>query len=329
MVNRLHSGSPEGPRSSSSSSPLSDSTMLRVLSMTASTTRWSAASLVAIKAVWLRGPVAARCLRTPVGGSAGQYPSNSVAETRAMPTPEFTDPRQVAIYDAVNSYEPGSQPDFYLGVAEEVGAQNVVDLGCGTGTITLELARRGYRVIGVDPSPAMLEAAQQKPGAEGVRWVRGGAEQLGTHGADLAIMSGHVAQFILNDADWLETLAGLKEAIRPRGYLAFESRDPRAREWERWSGRKRTIPHSPCGRIESWTEVTHVEGDVVYAVGHRRLVQSNEELVSPFALRFRSEELLRQSLTSSGFSVQGVFGDWDRRSSGPGERELIVIARSA
>ena len=72
-----------------------------------------------------------------------------------------------------------------------------------------------------------------------------------------------------------------------------------------------------------------MEGDVVYAVGHRRLVQSNEELISPFALRFRSEELLRHSVTSSGFSVQGVFGDWDRRSSGPGERELIVIARSA
>ena len=81
-------------------------------------------------------------------------------------------------------------------------------------------------MIGVDPSPAMLEAAQQKPGAEGVRWVQGGAEQLGTQGADLAIMSGHVAQFILKDADWLETLAGLKEAIRPRGYLAFEEPRP-------------------------------------------------------------------------------------------------------
>jgi hypothetical protein len=87
------------------------------------------------------------------------------------------------------------------------------------------------------------------------------------------------------------------------------------------------IPDSIYGRIESWTEVTNVEGDVVYAVGHRRLVQSNEELVSPFALRFRSEELLRQSLTSSGFAVQNVYGDWDRRPSGPGERELIVIAR--
>ncbi len=244
-----------------------------------------------------------------------------------MPTPEFTDPRQVVIYDAVNSYEPGTQPDFYLGVAEEVSAETVVDLGCGTGIITLEFASRGYRMIGVDPSPVMLEVAQQKPGADGVHWVLGGAGQLGTPGADLAIMSGHVAQFILKDADWLEALAGVKEALRPGGYLAFESRDPRAREWNRWTGRKRIIPDSPYGRIESWTEVTNVEGDVVYAVGHRRLLQSNEELVSPFALRFRSEELLRQSLTSSGFSVENVSGDWDKRPSGPGEPELIVIAR--
>jgi SAM-dependent methyltransferase len=181
-------------------------------------------------------------------------------------------------------------------------------------------------MIGVDPSPAMLELARQKPGADGVQWVQGGAGHLGTPGADLAIMSGHVAQFILQDADWLEALAGLKEALRSGGYLAFESRDPRAQEWKRWTGRKRTIPDSPYGRIESWTEVVSEEGDVVYAVGHRRLLQSNEELISPFALRFRSEELLRQSLTSSGFTVEHVFGDWDRRPSGPVERELIVVA---
>ncbi len=246
-----------------------------------------------------------------------------------MPIPEFTDPRQVVIYDAVNSYEPGTQPDFYLGVAEEVSAQTVVDFGCGTGIITLDFASRGYRMIGVDPSPLMLEVAQQKSGADSVRWIQGDALQLGAPGADLAIMSGHVAQFILNDVEWLEVLTGLKEALRPGGHLAFESRDPRAWEWEHWTGRKRIIPDSPYGRIESWTEVTNVVGDVVYAVGHRLLVQSNEELVSPFAVRFRSEQLLRQSLTSSGFSVESVFGDWDRRPPGQGEGELIVIARKA
>jgi SAM-dependent methyltransferase len=246
-----------------------------------------------------------------------------------MPVPEFTDPRQVAIYDAVNSYEPATQPDFYLGVAEEICAEIVVDLGCGTGLITLEFARRGYRMIGVDPSPLMLEVARRQPGADCVQWLQGDALQLGTPGADLAIMSGHVAQFILNDAEWLEVLSGLREALKHGGHLAFESRDPRAREWEHWSGRKRIIPDSPFGRIESWTEVADVEGDVIHAVGHRRLVESNEEFVSPFALRFRSEQFLKQSLTSSGFSVEGVFGDWDRRPPGPGERELIVVARKA
>ncbi|MGP0031987.1 MAG: class I SAM-dependent methyltransferase [Acidimicrobiales bacterium] len=245
-----------------------------------------------------------------------------------MLIPEFTDQRQVAIYDSVNSYEPGAQPDFYLGVAEEVRAETVVDLGCGTGIITLEFARRGYRTIGVDHSPLMLKVAQQKPGADVVRWVQGGAGVLGTPGADLAVMSGHVAQFILDDSEWMETLAGIRGALGPGRWLAFESRDPRIREWERWAGRKRMIPVSPYGPIESWTEVRNVEGEVVRAVGHRRLLDSNEELVSPFALRFRSDELLRQSLTASGFSVESVFGDWDKRPSGPGERELIVIARS-
>jgi len=245
-----------------------------------------------------------------------------------VPIPEFTDPRQVPIYDAVNAYEPGTQPDFYLGVAAEVRAETVVDLGCGTGIITLEFARRGYRTIGVDPSPLMLEAARQKPGADGVQWVLGGAGELGTPSADLAIMSGHVAQFILDDSDWLQALADVREALAPGGWLAFESRDPRTREWERWIGRKRTLQASPYGRIESWTEVRNVEADVVHAVGHRRLVDADEDLVSPFALRFRSEELLRQSLAASGFSVESVYGDWDRRPSGLGERELIVIARS-
>ena len=244
-----------------------------------------------------------------------------------MPIPEFTDERQVAIYDAVNSYAPGTQPDFYLGVAAEVGADTVVDLGCGTGIVTLEFARRGYRTTGVDPSAAMLAAARKKPGAEGVRWIHGNADRLGASGADLVIMSGHVAQFILEDADWSEALVAVRRTLRPGGCFAFESRDPRLEEWRRWTGAKRMIPASDNGPIESWTEVEKVEGEVVHAVGHRRIVRSDEELLSPFAIRFRSEELLRRSLVSAGFVVQDVFGGWDRRPSGPGERELIVIAR--
>ena len=237
-----------------------------------------------------------------------------------MPTPEFSDPRQVVIYDAVNSYEPGTQSDFYLGLAEEVSAETVVDLGCGTGIITLEFASRSYRVIGVDPSPVMLEVALQKPGADAVEWVQGGAGQLGNPGADLVIMSGHVAQFILKDDDWLEALVGVNEALRPGGYLAFESRDPRAREWKRWIGRKRTIPDSPYGPIESWTEVTSVDAVLFTrsAIDVSCRVMRNWFHPSPFgsAAKSCSDSLSPRLGSPSSMSLVTGIGDRRVRTSG-------------
>jgi SAM-dependent methyltransferase len=246
-----------------------------------------------------------------------------------VPIPEFSDPRQVAIYDAVNAYEPRTQPDFYVNLAEEIGAERVIDLGCGTGIVTLQLADKGFHAIGVDPSPLMLDAARRKPGANRVEWIEGGPEQLLPLDADLAIMSGHVAQFFVAETAWREALNRLKNALKAGGHLAFESRNPSVREWESWSAASaRTVEHPAYGPIECWTEVTGVGGDVVSAVGHRRFAATGEELVSPFALRFRSEEELTTSLTGAGFAVEGIFGDWDRRPPGPNERELIVVARS-
>jgi SAM-dependent methyltransferase len=205
----------------------------------------------------------------------------------------------------------------------------VIDLGCGTGIVTLQLADKGFHTIGVDPSPLMLDAARRKPGSDRVEWIEGGAEQLLPLHADLAIMSGHVAQFFVAEATWREALNGLKNALKAGGYLAFESRNPSVKEWERWSAESMlTVEHPAYGPIECWTEVTEVEGDVVSAVGHRRFAATGEELVSPFALRFRSEEKLSRSLAGAGFAVERIFGDWDRRPPGPSERELIVVARS-
>lgn len=46
--------------------------------------------------------------------------------------------------------------------AHGISAQSVLDLACGTGTLTLELARRGYETIGVDMSADMLSEAMDK-----------------------------------------------------------------------------------------------------------------------------------------------------------------------
>jgi SAM-dependent methyltransferase len=47
-------------------------------------------------------------------------------------------------------------------VAGAVGRGRALDLGCGTGVITVSLAERGFDVVGVDHSPDMLAIAEQK-----------------------------------------------------------------------------------------------------------------------------------------------------------------------
>jgi hypothetical protein len=55
-------------------------------------------------------------------------------------------------------------------------------------------------------------------------------------------------------------------------------------------------------------------------------VDTGEELVAPSKLRFRTKDELTTSLADAGFTVEYVYGDWDRRSACPKPRELIVLA---
>lgn len=100
-------------------------------------------------------------------------------------------------------------------------------------------------MTGVDPSSGMLGVARHRPSGECVRWIEGDASQLDEAQADLAIMTGHLAQVILDDERWEATLAATHRTLRPGVCVAFESRNPRARPWaagtpQAWSWYLRT-----------------------------------------------------------------------------------------
>ena len=79
----------------------------------------------------------------------------------------FSEPRLAELYDPLDPDR--SDLDVYAAMAAEFGAETVVDLGCGTGTLACLLARRGLAVTGADPAAASLEVARRKPGADRVR----------------------------------------------------------------------------------------------------------------------------------------------------------------
>lgn len=65
---------------------------------------------------------------------------------------------------------------FAVDTAVAVGAQRVLDIGCGSGPLFEPLASRGIRVIGIDPAPGMVELARREaerfPGLVEVRVQR-------------------------------------------------------------------------------------------------------------------------------------------------------------
>jgi SAM-dependent methyltransferase len=249
---------------------------------------------------------------------------------------EFYDPRLVAIYDTVNPI--AEYETFYVNLAAKLSATSIIDIGCGTGLLTCELAKRGHRLIGVEPSRAMLEVARRRACGERVEWIEGDALRLGAFRADLAIMTGHVAQFFLDDEDWHSALIAIREALLPGGHIAFESRNPLVQPWADekieshvdWPSQtsRRRVDDPVAGRIEWWTRLLGVGDDRVRQEIHYLFVHSGEELVSTNELRFRTRAQLSRSLSEAGFSVKSVFGDWDGRSADAASRESIFVAAS-
>lgn len=238
---------------------------------------------------------------------------------------EFHDPRLVAVYDAWGTGR--LDTDFYLGLAAELSATSIVDIGCGTGEITCALAQRGYHVTGVDPAVAMLEVARHRPGGDLVRWIEGDANRFGGPSADLAIMTAHVAQVIYSQDAWRSTLAAVHRALRPGGHLAFESRNPEAGAWLAWTpDASRQRLDTPLGAVDVWFDLTEAVDDLVRYNIHYRFASDGEELISSNVLRFRSQAETRRSLADAGFEVRDVFGDWDRSLVGVQSPELIFVA---
>jgi SAM-dependent methyltransferase len=241
-----------------------------------------------------------------------------------MADASFEEPRLAEIYDPLDPDR--SDLDAYVALAYEFGAESILDVGCGTGTLACLLASRGLEVIAIDPAAASLDVARRKPGADGVRWLHAQATALPGLQVDLAAMTGNVAQVFITDQEWAATLEAVHGALRPGGRLVFESRDPAKKAWLEWN-RDQTYRHvviPGVGPVETWIDLTDVEGSLVRFRTTFVFGSDGAVLTSDSTLRFRGRDELADSLTTAGLVVDEVRDAPDR----PG-REFVFIARRA
>ncbi|TVR41119.1 MAG: class I SAM-dependent methyltransferase [Planctomycetota bacterium] len=143
--------------------------------------------------------------------------------------PDDDDPRQLSLY---------ANPSRYDAIAESVsddllwwqqclgtGPQSILELGCGTGRISLLLAAMGHRVIGLDCVAAMLQHARSKPGAAEVQWIEGdmrrldAVDELSLGAFDAVIIANNTLAHVHTVAQLLDICEYIQRLLKPGGSL--------------------------------------------------------------------------------------------------------------
>ncbi|MEM7325720.1 MAG: class I SAM-dependent methyltransferase [Actinomycetota bacterium] len=235
---------------------------------------------------------------------------------------EPTDPRIAARYDVDNP--DGPDHDFYRALVHRVDPEVVVDLGCGTGILTVTLVSAGRTVIGVDPDAGMLDVARNRPGSERVTWQLGDSRLIGGP-VDVVVMTGNVAQHI-GPHHWERTLADISTALRPGGTVAFETRNPTVQAWRGWT-RDATIGTRPTrdGPLTEWIDATEPDAaGTVILTATNHWEATGEELIVRQPLTFRSLRQIEEQLDAVGLVVRQVFGGWSGEPF-DSESPLLVV----
>jgi SAM-dependent methyltransferase len=220
-------------------------------------------------------------------------------------TDYYLDPRVAEAYDADMGRDADTMDDvpFYLELANEArnAGAAVLELGCGTGRVTIPVARDGIDVVGLDSSPAMLDIARRKAAAAAVdvAWVEADMRDLDLRREfGLVIVPFRSFLHLLTDADQQACLACIRRHLLPDGRLALNFFVPR-------------FPGGPGSGPNNG----------------RRPAPLISRIYDSMKLRYVLREEMESALDEAGFEVEALYGWFDRRPFTSESDEMVWVAR--
>jgi SAM-dependent methyltransferase len=235
---------------------------------------------------------------------------------------------QSELYDDPELYDllfPSVEP-FYLEQAPKRGGR-VLELGCGTGRLTVSIAQRGIDIVGVDLSDSMLAAARNKARAAGVEvpFIHADMRDLDLDGRfETILIPGNSLLHLLTNEELKQCLAGVRRHLAPGGQLAFDiskwdmsryARDPAQRYPAFTQGEisvDETSSYDPAAQVRDvvWYLST------VRAADFRRI---------EYRLRVIFPQELLLLLEIAGFHLEARYGEFTREPFEASSRRQVCI----
>lgn len=259
---------------------------------------------------------------------------------------EFQDPQN---YDIQDPSDTGL--DFYAALAQETGSP-ILELGCGTGRITIPLAKKGFSLTGIDPAIQMLAHAKRKAKQLPIDWIAADARSFHLQKKfKLIFLTGNTFQLFLTPKDQKSMLTCAHHHLHDNGLFAFETRNPR------WPPKhKETEPiENKVGKplftfletdLQERVRGTYIdingnkirvtktqqydpETQILQWTTYRRWhVDINEQTrASHIAVRFTFPQELTALLTSNGYETIRQYSDWDLTPLTADSPSIIVVCR--
>ena len=215
----------------------------------------------------------------------------------------------------------------------------VLELGCGTGRISLPLARAGVSVVGIDRSEAMLSRARMRIRrgrlASHVRLIRGDIRALPFPPSTFPLVMAPygVLQSLLRERDLKATLAEVRRVLQPGGTFGLEL----VADLPAWKEYRQRVSLKGWRNKPGGSHVTLVE--TVRQDRERGLTIFDQEFserrggrkrVHRFALSFRTLSVPQMSrrLEKAGFEVTALLGDYRGGPWDPRADVWVILARN-
>ena len=201
-------------------------------------------------------------------------------------------------------------------VLELVGLEhgNVLDLACGPGRHSIALAKRGFRVTGVDLSSFLLRKARERARAEGVdvEWVQEDMRHFGRPDSfDLVVSLFTSFGYFESRDDDLAVLCNVHRSLRSGGALVIEiaGREALARGFQPTTSKELADGSLLVERhevVDDWTRIRN----------HWTVIEHGTATTFRFEVAIYSGQELKDLLRKAGFSNVHLYGAYDGREYG-------------